>query len=103
MKNLSRVLKLVMSLAMTITLVACSGKKKETVKLIDFTGLSKTDVESWLNDNHVDRELVFYSYEYSETVGADHVTHSLYIINKSRCKVRIWSRYRCRISFVMRS
>lgn len=73
MKNLSRVLKLVMSLAMTITLVACSGKKKETVKLIDFTGLSKTDVESWLNDNHVDRELVFYSYEYSETVGADHV------------------------------
>ena len=61
-----------------IFLVSCSGAgsssnpsgkpTEQGVKLIDFTGLDKIEVEDWINKNSVDRNQVYYAWEYSETV-----------------------------------
>ena len=77
MKHLKTVLKLLFSAAVMIALFGCGGSgsngKGSSVKLVDFTGMTKLDVETWINENSVDREKVFYTYESSETVPQDKI------------------------------
>ncbi len=71
--------KKIIMICLTAVLAACSvvgcsssgDSKKDSkgeVTMIDFTGVGKTDVEDWINENGVDRDKVLYSWAYSETV-----------------------------------
>jgi len=76
MKKSKSFLQLLLVLVMTVTLVACgkkedSGsaqKKEDKVLLVNFEGMSKLEVEEWINQNSISRDRVFYAYEYSDTV-----------------------------------
>ena len=73
MKHTKTLLCAVIAAVMSVFLTACgsggSGGKKESLKMIDLTGMSKADAETWINDNNIDRSQVFYNYSYSETVA----------------------------------
>ena len=59
---------------LTLVLAACSGKKpsdagkKDETLLVNFEGMTKLEVEEWINHNNVNRDKVFYAYDYSDTV-----------------------------------
>ena len=65
-------MKLILTAAMALTLAACSGKKGDSksdqVLLVNFEGMTKLEVEEWINHNNVNRDQVFYAYEYSDTI-----------------------------------
>ena len=77
-KRIQMILKLILTAAMAFALSACSkksedekgnsDKKGNEVLLVNFEGMTKLEVEEWINRNNVDRDKVFYAYDYSETV-----------------------------------
>ena len=76
MRIINRIMNILLSAVMVLALGACSGgssKKQDSIKLVDFTGMTKLDVETWINENDIDRERVFYAYDYSETVPEDKI------------------------------
>ena len=73
MRQVRRYLNILLSAVMVLVLGACGAKKEDSVKLVDFTGMTKLDVETWINENNIDRERVFYAYDYSETVPEDKI------------------------------
>jgi serine/threonine-protein kinase len=74
-KNKKSLLQLLLAFVMAFTLTACGKgdsssqpKKDDSRLLVNFEGMTKLEVEEWINQNSIDREKVFYSYEYSDTV-----------------------------------
>ena len=66
--------KTILSLTLIVVLGACGqngGAGQKEVSLIDFTGMSRNDVEGWIAENSISADEVTYAYEYSETIAKD--------------------------------
>ena len=66
--------KTILSLTLIVVLGACGqngGAGQKEVSLIDFTGMSRNDVEDWIAENSISADEVTYAYEYSETIAKD--------------------------------
>ena len=69
-------IKTILSLALMLVLGACShdtAPKDQGVTLIDFTGMTKNDVEAWRTSNNINADELLYAYQYNETIAKDTV------------------------------
>ncbi len=83
MNNLKSLIKFFLSLSLFFTLSACGSKNDpqpgpettpETgIQVPDFAGMTREDAETWIEENKVDPDIVFFSYEYNETVAKDKI------------------------------